>query len=94
MFVETKKSSIQFVCGALDERQTEVLTVTPFLDGFSLASLVGEFERTQGYEPPNGYGGIIPEWFRYGPLEDYFLGHHPEGSNWARLGGAWVLGCE
>lgn len=49
--------------------------ITPCIDGVSLADLAASFEAETGYnDPAGGYGGIVPDHFRLGPLQTYFLG--------------------
>jgi hypothetical protein len=69
-------------------------TVTPHIDGVSLATLVEAFEEANGYaDPAGGYGGLIPDFFRgYGPLDDYFTGNNPP-ANFLNLKGIYLLGC-
>lgn len=53
----------------------DAASLTPHIDGVSLAELVAAFERDKGYtDPAGGYGGIVPAHFRLGPLVSYFLG--------------------
>ncbi len=68
--------------------------VTPVINGRPLPELVGEFERERGFaDPTGGYDGIIPEFIRYGPLDEYFLGRARDWllTNPQRI---YVLGCE
>jgi hypothetical protein len=37
-----------------------------------LTDLIAEYEGTRGFDVPGGYGGIVPAYFRYGPLLVYF----------------------
>ncbi len=69
--------------------------ITPCVDGIKLSTLAEEFERGRGMvDPAGGYGGLIPEFFQYGPLDRYFLGKS-EASYFARMQGRiYVLGCE
>jgi hypothetical protein len=90
----SKKDSLSFSCGVFDEKYPQVLAITPFVNDVSLSQLVSEFEKARGYEPAGGYNGIVPKWFKYGPLEKYFLGEHDPDSYWAKLGAEYILGCE
>ncbi len=66
-------------------------SLTPGVDGIPLPALVRDFEIAHGYHVARlGYGGIIPDYFRYGPLRDYFLGA-AKGDNWKD--GIYLLGC-
>lgn len=50
------------------------LIVTPCVDGVALTVLTEQFERSHGMgDHAGGYGGLIPEYFRYGPLDRHFL---------------------
>ena len=71
--------------------------VVPVVDGELLTSLVDEFEIAAGMQPAGGaYGGLIPAFFRFGPLDEHFHGRSTSamGSKTALLGcscGEW--GC-
>jgi hypothetical protein len=69
-------------------------TVTPCIDGAALSDLVTAYETQRGYDDPaGGYGGIVPEYMRYGPIDDYFLGR---GLSPCRNedGAQYLLGCQ
>ncbi|MEU9609304.1 hypothetical protein [Streptomyces sp. NPDC048057] len=52
-----------------------VLEVVPCIDGTPLTDLVDQFEMNAGMQPAgDAYGGLIPQFFRFGPLEDHFHG--------------------
>jgi hypothetical protein len=68
--------------------------VMPVVDRTPLSEMISAFEREQHFEPAGGYGGLIPEWFRYGALDRYFLGDFEEDSYFARLERVYVLGCQ
>ena len=42
------------------------------MNGASLTDVVSAFEREHQFEPGGGYGGLIQQWFEYGPLDRYF----------------------
>ena len=69
------QSVLSLVIKPLDDEDREVRTVVPVIDGAPLTELVERFEREHGFEPAGGYAGLVPDWFRYGPLDRYFLGH-------------------
>lgn len=69
-----------------------VPAVTPYVDGSSLAALVEAYERAKGYKPAGGYRGLIPAYFDYGPLDEYFTGKNQSG-HWMALKGIYLLGC-
>jgi hypothetical protein len=68
--------------------------VIPVVDGTLLSEMISAFEREQHFEPAGGYGGLIPEWFKYGALDRYFLGDFEKDSYFARLERVYVLGCQ
>jgi hypothetical protein len=70
------------------------LAVTPVVDGTPLPEMIAAFERDQHFEPAGGYGGLIPEWFEYGPLDRYFLGNFEKAGYFARMGRVYLLGCQ
>lgn len=74
--------------------RTDVLSVTPVLNGVPLIELVSRFEGEQRFQPAGGYGGLIPEFFNYGSLSSYFLADFGEDSYFRRLRGIYVLGCQ
>jgi hypothetical protein len=65
-----------------------VVSVVPTIDGARLTDIVHSYERTRGYVPTDAYGGLIPSWFNFGPLEQ-----HHEGRGFCAPQ-AVVLGCE
>ena len=44
------------------------------IDDVDFAELVAAFEVDVAYEPAGGYGGLIPAYYRFGPLDRHFLG--------------------
>lgn len=58
------------------------------LDGRSLATLVGAFERDQGYAPAAGYGGLVLDASGFHPVKRYYLGDA------AHQGWTSVLACD
>jgi hypothetical protein len=67
--------------------------VTPILNGAPLTEVVQAFESAQGFESAGAYGGLIPQWFKYGPLDRYFLGDVESDSYFGRLGHIYLLEC-
>lgn len=68
--------------------------VTPCIDGTALSDLAKAYEITRGYDDPaGGYGGLVPDYMRFGPLDDYFLGR---GKSPCRQddGTQYMLGCQ
>lgn len=80
---------IEFVVGDL----LHASTVTPLVDGASLADLIEQFESAKTMEPAGGYAGIVPWYFNFGPLTAYFLGESTV-DYWRDLGKVALLGCE
>ncbi len=71
----------------------DFVAVIPFVDGTSLAALVEIYERSKGYlDPAGGYGGLVPAYFNYGPLDQYFA-RRSNADYWASLNGIYILGC-
>ena len=58
----------------LVERAEHKFAIIPILNGVPLTDMILLFERENGYAPAGGYGGLIPDYFKYGPLDRYFLG--------------------
>jgi hypothetical protein len=94
MGTKNKKDVVFFSCAELNDKQSNVLAITPQVNDILLVQLVADFEKAHDYTPAGAYGGIIPQWFDYGSLEGYFLAEHKLDSFWAALGGEYVLGCE
>lgn len=76
----------------LNKEEFGPLSVTPSIDGTPLSDLATAFEAASGYEPPGGYGGIVPTSFSYGPLDRYFSGTSEERF-WIDEGEIWLLDC-
>jgi hypothetical protein len=70
-----------------------VIAITPVVNGTPLTEMVLTFERGQRFEPAGGYGGLIPQWFKYGSLDHYFLGEFEENNYFAQMGRVYLLGC-
>jgi len=67
-----------------------VLEVVPRVGGVLLTELIDEFETGAGMRPAGGvYGGLIPGYFRFGPMEDHF-----QGRSARERGLTPLLGCE
>ncbi|MGW7661186.1 hypothetical protein [Streptomyces sp. NPDC054756] len=67
------------------------LVVVPHIDGTPLTELIDGFELAGGMKPAgDAYGGLIPEFFRFGPMEEHFLGRSTSASG-AKTP---VLACE
>ena len=67
------------------------LVVVPHIDGIPLTELIDRFETGAGMQPAgDAYGGLIPEFFRFGPMEDHF---HGRSTN-AMGPKTPLLGCE
>src|SRR5918994_3771974 len=64
--------------------------VVPRVDGELLTEVVEAFERAAGMDPPGGYGGLIPAFFRFGPLDEHFHGRRAGADSPATP----VLGCD
>jgi hypothetical protein len=79
-------STLSFVIGTI---ASGAISLTPSVDGVSLIELVRRFETTAGFEPAGGYGGLIPDYFKYPPFDEYFL-----GKSWTPDGPIWLLGCD
>jgi hypothetical protein len=94
MATMNKKDIVSFACGVFDEKHPQVLAVTPFVNHLSLTEMISDFEKAKSYQPIGGYAGIVPQYFDFAPVEQYFLGKHGLDSFWANLGGEYILGCE
>ncbi|MDI6105679.1 hypothetical protein QLQ12_44575 [Actinoplanes sp. NEAU-A12] len=83
------KREIRFDCRPRGE--DGVLVIVPHIDGASLTELIDRFEIAAGMQPAgDAYGGLIPEFFRFGSMEDHFHGR----STGAIGPKTPVLGCE
>jgi hypothetical protein len=87
-------AAVSFFVEEFGSYQPAVHAVVPLVNGTALTDLVSAFEGEHGYEPVGGYGGLIPEFFKYGSLDRYFMGEFEPDSYWTRLGGLYVLGCD
>ncbi|WP_410657542.1 hypothetical protein [Amycolatopsis sp. lyj-112] len=56
-------------------REPGPLVVIPRIDGVLLTELVDAYEIDADMQPAgDAYGGLIPQYFRFGPLDEHFLG--------------------
>ena len=85
--------TLSFLIKPLDDHGPEVLTLTPAINKIPLTELIENFEREHGMEPAGGYGGIIPAFFRYGPLDRYLLGQS-EDERFNSKGEYYLLACQ
>ncbi|MEY9969579.1 hypothetical protein ABIA33_007668 [Streptacidiphilus sp. MAP12-16] len=68
-----------------------VFEVVPSVDGTALTELIDRFETNAGMQPAgDAYGGLIPEFFRFGPMQDHFLGQSTDAMGPKTP----LLGCE
>jgi hypothetical protein len=82
---------IQFDSQRRQRGDGTVLVIVPNIDGIPLTELIDSFEITAGMQPAgDAYGGLIPQFFRFGPMEDHFHGRSTD----AMGPGTPVLGCE
>ena len=88
-----QKEIISFSCEVFEDPRIKAISITPFIGGVPLTQLISDFEKAKEYDPAGGYAGIVPAFFRYGPLDEYFLGESEPHSYWGEIGGVYVLGC-
>ncbi|HVK26188.1 MAG TPA: hypothetical protein VM677_32930 [Actinokineospora sp.] len=82
-------NEIQFDYRICDGR--DVFEVVPRVDGMPLTELIDRFEIGAQMMPAgNAYGGLIPLFFRFGPMNQHFHGR----STGAMGPKTPVLGCE
>ncbi|MFD5095154.1 hypothetical protein ACFWMR_31440 [Amycolatopsis thailandensis] len=80
------QNEVQFSYRPRDERG--VLEVVPRVDGTPLTDLIDKFETDAGMRPSgDAYGGLVPQFFRFGPMEDHFHGRPGDAKT-------PLLGCE
>jgi hypothetical protein len=77
-------SALSFIVEPLDPPKQVALATVPVIDGRPLTDLVEEFEREHGFDPAGGYGGLVFEFFDFGPIEQHFR----------KSGDVYVLGCD
>ncbi|MDV9171137.1 hypothetical protein R6V09_13510 [Streptomyces sp. W16] len=67
------------------------LVILPRIGGAPLTELIDSFEIAAGMQPAgDAYGGLIPEFLRFGPMQDHFIGR----STNAMGPKTPLLGCE
>ncbi|MFE9018014.1 hypothetical protein ACFYNL_05450 [Streptomyces sp. NPDC007808] len=67
------------------------LVIVPHIDGAPLTELIDRFEIAADMQPAgDAYGGLIPQFFRFGPMKDHFLGRSTKATGLKTP----VLGCE
>src|SRR5215471_18215401 len=71
-----------------------VFAIRPAVNGTPLTDMISSFERDQDFKPAGTYGGLIPQWANYGPLDRYFLGDFGQKSYFVRMGAVYLLGCQ
>jgi len=88
-----QRQIISFSCEHFDDSRPNAVSITPLIGGVLLTQLISDFEKSKEYEPAGRYAGIVPAFFRYGPLDEYFLGESGPDSYWRKIGGVYVLSC-
>ena len=82
-------NEIQFGCQRRDDRG--VLEIVPRIDRTPLTQLIDRFEAHAGMQPAgDAYGGLIPQFFRFGSMEDHFHGRSTDAMGPKTP----LLGCE
>lgn len=76
-------SSFSFLVAALNPPEQLELAAVPVIDGRQLTDLVTKFDTERGYAPSGGYGGVVFEFLKVAPSDNYF-GNSAE---------TFVLGC-
>jgi hypothetical protein len=68
-----------------------VLEIVPRIDGIPLTELIDRFETDAGMKPAgDAYGGLVPQFFRFGPMEVHFHGRSTDAMGPKTP----LLGCE
>lgn len=67
-----RRSILSFLVEPLCPPDQMALAAVPLIDEHPLTDLVEQFEASRGFEPAGGYGGLVFEFFNFGPLADYF----------------------
>src|SRR5579864_6627423 len=83
---------ISFLIEPLKGREP-VFSIVPVVDGTPLTALVHEYEAKRLYEPAGEYGGLVPDFFNYGPFDAYFMGRCQKVTSETDHE-IYVLGCE
>jgi hypothetical protein len=87
-------ATVSFSVETFDDNKTVSHAVIPNIDDKPVTELITVFEARQHFKPSGGYGALIPEYFKYGPLDRYFLGDFEPNSYWASKGCIYLLGCD
>ncbi|MEU8138297.1 hypothetical protein [Streptodolium elevatio] len=84
-------NELRFDCRQKQRGDGSVLVIVPRIDGAPLTELIDSFEIDAGMTPAgDAYGGLIPQFYRFGPMEDHFRGLSTD----AMGPGTPLLGCE
>ncbi len=75
---------LSFKVEPLNPPDQMALAAVPVIDGRLLTDLVEEFEMEHGFHPAGGYGGLVFEFFNFGPPQEHF--RKPQD--------VYVLGCQ
>jgi len=66
--------------------------IVPLVGGRALTELVAEFESGFKDGQAGGYAGLVPQYFSFGDLSEYYLGR--DDDQFPTQGEVWLLGCE
>jgi hypothetical protein len=85
---------LSFLVSRIDEKAASPFAVVPGINGKPLTELVSAYEIERHFKPAGGYGGLIPEFFKYGSLDQYFMGRFQENSSLSSIDSIYLLGCD
>ena len=72
---------------------SQARAIVPLIDSIALTDLISSFETEKSMEPSGGYGGLVPAYYKYGPLDHYFMGD-TRVLGLSDNGKVALLGCE
>jgi hypothetical protein len=94
MLINTKNMDKKTIISFVIQPFEGAYSITPQLDGKSPVELVSSFERKMDFDIAGGYGGLIPTWFKYGPLDRYFVGDFAPDGYFDKKKRIYLLGCD
>ena len=84
-------AKVSFSIEPLLEARMPTDSVVPAINGAALTDLIAAYENERDYNPAGGYAGIVPQYFRSGDLDRYFMTEFEADSYWVERGGIYLL---
>ena len=87
-------NQLSFAAHPFEYEKSQNAALVPLIDSVSLIELISKFEEGRGYDCSGKYAGLVPAFFRFGPLDISFAGKTGGEHVFGSPGKIALLGCE